>query len=183
MKLYRMWLKSERGHGHGQTEWQLFGTVERKYPSTRPSLEIQELIHTYGIFEAQNISMDFEQEKRFNELSASKIHWSNRFFLIVFFFFFFFFFFFCIYMDAQCRNFYFLCQQFYVLLVTKLYSFRKHAYSNILKILSPKKWKFSDKKFCYFSHSTQNIDCGYSLEPPRWGGSNEYPQSMFFEQK
>ena len=24
----------------------------------------------------------------------------------------------------------------------------------------------------------QNIDCGYSLEPPQWGGSNEYPQSM-----
>ena len=23
----------------------------------------------------------------------------------------------------------------------------------------------------------------YSLEPPRRGGSNEYPQSMFFEQK
>ena len=26
--------------------------------------------------------------------------------------------------------------------------------------------------------SAQNIDCGYSLEPPRRGGSNEYPQSM-----
>ena len=26
----------------------------------------------------------------------------------------------------------------------------------------------------------QNIDCGYSLEPPRRGGSNEYPQSMFW---
>ena len=26
----------------------------------------------------------------------------------------------------------------------------------------------------------QNIDCGYSLEPPRQGGSNEYPQSMFW---
>ena len=26
----------------------------------------------------------------------------------------------------------------------------------------------------------QNIDCGYSLEPLRRGGSNEYPQSMFF---
>ena len=26
----------------------------------------------------------------------------------------------------------------------------------------------------------QNIDCGYSLEPPRWGGSNVYPQSMFW---
>ena len=25
----------------------------------------------------------------------------------------------------------------------------------------------------------QNIDCGYSLEPPRRGGSNLYPQSMF----
>ena len=25
----------------------------------------------------------------------------------------------------------------------------------------------------------QNIDCGYSLEPPRRGGSNMYPQSMF----
>ena len=27
----------------------------------------------------------------------------------------------------------------------------------------------------------KNIDCGYSLEPPRRGGSNEYPQC--FEQK
>ena len=25
----------------------------------------------------------------------------------------------------------------------------------------------------------KNIDCGYSLESPRRGGSNEYPQSMF----
>ena len=24
------------------------------------------------------------------------------------------------------------------------------------------------------------IDCGYSLEPPRRGGSNVYPQSMFW---
>ena len=28
--------------------------------------------------------------------------------------------------------------------------------------------------------SAKNIDCGYSLEPPHRGGSNEYPQSMFF---
>ena len=26
----------------------------------------------------------------------------------------------------------------------------------------------------------QNIDCGYKLEPPRRGGCNEYPQSMFW---
>ena len=30
-----------------------------------------------------------------------------------------------------------------------------------------------------FHVSAQNIDCGYSLEPPRRGGSNEYPHSMF----
>ena len=42
-----------------------------------------------------------------------------------------------------------------------------------------KKWKFSDKNSDIFHISAQNIDCGYSLEPPRRGGSNEYPQSMF----
>ena len=26
----------------------------------------------------------------------------------------------------------------------------------------------------------QNINCGYTLEPPLQGGSNEYPQSMFW---
>ena len=30
-----------------------------------------------------------------------------------------------------------------------------------------------------FHISDQNIDCGYSLEPPRRSGSNEYSQSMF----
>ena len=29
-----------------------------------------------------------------------------------------------------------------------------------------------------FHISAQNTDCGYSLEPPRWGGFNEYQQSM-----
>ena len=29
-----------------------------------------------------------------------------------------------------------------------------------------------------FHISAQNIDCGLSLEPPRRGGSNEYPQSI-----
>ena len=31
-----------------------------------------------------------------------------------------------------------------------------------------------------FHIPAQNIDCGYSLEPTRQGGSNEYLQSMFF---
>ena len=34
--------------------------------------------------------------------------------------------------------------------------------------------------YIIFLISAQNIDCGYSLEPPRWGNSNEYPQSMFW---
>ena len=42
-----------------------------------------------------------------------------------------------------------------------------------------KKWTFSDKNSDIFQISAQNIDCGYLLEPPRRGGSNEYPQSMF----
>ena len=39
--------------------------------------------------------------------------------------------------------------------------------------------KNSDKNPDIFHISAQNIDCLYSLEPPRRGGSNEYPQSMF----
>ena len=34
--------------------------------------------------------------------------------------------------------------------------------------------------YIIFHISAQNIDCGYSLEPPRRGSSNEYPQSMFW---
>ena len=57
---------------------------------------------------------------------------------------------------------------------------RKHAYSNILKILPPKNENFQIKNSDIFHNSAQNTDCGYSLEPPQGGGSNEYPQSMFF---
>ena len=40
-----------------------------------------------------------------------------------------------------------------------------------------KKRKFHHKNFDIFA---QNIDCGYTLEPPRQGGSKKYPQSMFW---
>ena len=55
----------------------------------------------------------------------------------------------------------------------------KHAYSNILIISPPKIENFQIKISDIFHISAQNIDCGYSLEPPRRDGSNEYPQSMF----
>ena len=47
-------------------------------------------------------------------------------------------------------------------------------------------WKFYHQNLKVFREnsdifhiSAQNIDCEYSLEPHRRGGSNEYPQSMF----
>ena len=46
------------------------------------------------------------------------------------------------------------------------------------KFYNPKRKLF--RKNCDIFHiPAQNIDCGYSLEPPHRGGSNEYPQSMF----
>ena len=42
-----------------------------------------------------------------------------------------------------------------------------------LKIFRKKLWYF-------FIFLLKNMDCGYSLEPPRRGGSNKYPQSMFW---
>ena len=38
------------------------------------------------------------------------------------------------------------------------------------------------KIFCFYFYFffAQNIYSGYTLEPPRRGGSNEYPQSMFW---
>ena len=56
---------------------------------------------------------------------------------------------------------------------------RKHAHPNILKISPPKTGSFQTKNIDIVHIFAQNIDCGYSLEPPHRGGSNEYPQSMF----
>ena len=47
------------------------------------------------------------------------------------------------------------------------------------KNLTPKIENFQIKNANTFLISAQNIDCGYLLELPQRGGSNEYPQSMF----
>ena len=59
---------------------------------------------------------------------------------------------------------------------------RKNTYSNIQKISPPKPEKFQIKNSDIFHISAQNIDCGYSLEPPRRGGSND-TTIYVFEQK
>ena len=43
------------------------------------------------------------------------------------------------------------------------------------KFYQQKNENFQIKYSNIFHISAQNIDCGYSLEPPRRGGSNEYP--------
>ena len=47
------------------------------------------------------------------------------------------------------------------------------------KFYNKKKQNFQIKNFDIFHIPAQNIDCGYTLEPLHWGGSNEYLQSMF----
>ena len=51
-------------------------------------------------------------------------------------------------------------------------------YTEILKVV--KNENFQQKSFDIFPNFAQIIDCGYSLEPPRRGGSNKYPHSMFW---
>ena len=61
----------------------------------------------------------------------------------------------------------------------------KHYKNTLFKYIenfTSKNWKNSPIKNSDIFHiSTQNIDSGYSLEPPRRGGSNEYPHSMFLD--
>ena len=61
--------------------------------------------------------------------------------------------------------------------ITKTHLFK---YTENYTTEKKKKWKFSDKNSVIFHISAQNIYCGYSSEPPRRGGSNEYPQYMFW---
>ena len=51
-----------------------------------------------------------------------------------------------------------------------------HIYTE--NFTTKKKESFQIKQSDILRISAQNIDCGYSLEPPRRGGSNAYPQSM-----
>ena len=62
---------------------------------------------------------------------------------------------------------------------TNFFTLRKHAYSNIFKISPPKIESFPIKILMVFIFLLKNTDCGYLLELPRQGGSNEYPQSIF----
>ena len=64
--------------------------------------------------------------------------------------------------------------------VVKSKSLRKLVHAINRDFLALKIENFQQKKLNIFLIFAQNIDCGYTLEPPHRGGSNEYPQSMFW---
>ena len=70
------------------------------------------------------------------------------------------------------REYYSLCTLRHIFTITKTYLYN----------FDPLKPHFYIVKLGFtgvyniFLISAQNIDCGYSLEPPLRGGSNEYPQ-------
>ena len=57
---------------------------------------------------------------------------------------------------------------------------RKFAHAINRDFLALKIANFQLKMFDIFFIFAQNTDCGYTLEPPRRGDSNEHPQSMFW---
>ena len=63
--------------------------------------------------------------------------------------------------------------QNWAITITRLFKSIEH--------FTTKNWNFSDKKNSdIFPISSQKHRLWYCLEPPRWGGSNEYSQSMFW---
>ena len=75
----------------------------------------------------------------------------------------------CIFISALAQL--FCCKNYYI---------TKTRPCNIQICFKCKNENFHQEKFDIFLIFAQNMDCGYTLEPPRRGGSNEYPQSMFW---
>ena len=63
--------------------------------------------------------------------------------------------------------------------INHLYITKTRLFKYTEKLITEKSKIFRQKIQIFFHISAQNIDCGYSLEPPLRGGSNECPQSMF----
>ena len=61
-------------------------------------------------------------------------------------------------------------------------SSQKHANIDLTRLNSTFiQWNWGLQGYTLiFLFLLKNIDCGYSLEPPHWGGSDKYPQSMFW---
>ena len=91
--------------------------------------------------------------------------------------FFFFFFFFFFLQETRLSEDFIWPNVFYVKchVITKTYLYNFDP----LKLLYIKTGVYRGIHY-FFLFLLKNMDCGYSSEPPRRGGSNEYPQSMFW---
>ena len=63
-----------------------------------------------------------------------------------------------------------LSEKFQFITKTRLFKYTENFTTKKMAI-----FQIKNSDICHIY--AQNIDCGYSLEPPRRGGSNEYPQS------
>ena len=73
-----------------------------------------------------------------------------------------------------------LCNKQFTVIKRNLAFHYENTPIQIYRKFHPQKTEnFQIKNSDIFHISAQNIDCGYPLEPPRRGGSNEYQQSMF----
>ena len=74
-----------------------------------------------------------------------------------------------------------LILHYQIILTGYCVTLRKLTHAIYRKFFGCKNEKFQWKNFDIFLIFAQNIDCGYTFrEPPRRGGSNEYPQCMFW---
>ena len=76
---------------------------------------------------------------------------------------------------------FYACQHFFSVEPLTGYSITKTCPCNIQRFFSAiKNENFIRKMLSILLSFAQNIDYGYTLEPPRRGGSNVYSQSMFW---
>ena len=66
--------------------------------------------------------------------------------------------------------------RFYFYHITKTLSMQ---YTEIFKVVKMKIFNRNFDIFLIFAQILQNIECGYTSEPPRRGSSDVYPHSMF----
>ena len=78
-------------------------------------------------------------------------------------------------------TFFFANKYFKLLLIFPTMHYKRCLFKYTENFTPKKNDNFQIKNSDIFHISAQNIDCGYSLELLRWGGSNEYPWSMFWE--
>ena len=140
----------------------------RTHVATLKRQQLEVFQKTLGDMEAQNKLLQEQAKKREKHLLHTRdkiinlVDTLEQVFIVMFFS-----------LKLKC-----LRPEWLVLPITKTRLFK------YIENFAPKKIKnFQIKNSDIFHISAQNIDCGYSLELPRRGGSNEYPQYVLSRNK